>query len=388
MSGTDGLDLGLLNSVVAAADRIDSEADLQELIDLIQSGSDSDGDGVPDYVEILESTDKMDSWDYLDSDGDGVPDHVEAAQGTDAQDGSSYLDSNGDGTPDYIRNRSIIGLAEEAPSISVAWGTEGAADRLPDSVSVELGDGSIIKAGVIWDTSGLDVFTAGTYPLNGALIPPYDYRNTYGIAAEAFVTVGTKPAPTDIRLSNTIIPATPTDGEVFIGRIEIEDEVDDTIGLSLPDDNPDNAYFTIRQDSLFFLASESQDGQDRFEPTIRAIDSQENVLDKQFSLFRLSGSVIATRNDDPDGLRIVNSFSPNGDGINDVWLIEGLDKFLFSEVQVFDRGGRRVFLSRDPDIGWDGSHNGQMLPTGTYYYVLKIEDREQLRKGFINLIKK
>ncbi|WP_161993908.1 MBG domain-containing protein, partial [Cyclobacterium xiamenense] len=71
MSGTDGLDLGLLNSVVAAADRIDSEADLQGLIDLIQSGADSDGDGVPDYVEILESTDKMDSWDYLDSDGDG-----------------------------------------------------------------------------------------------------------------------------------------------------------------------------------------------------------------------------------------------------------------------------------------------------------------------------
>jgi gliding motility-associated-like protein len=388
MSGIDGLDLAVLNAVVEKAGPIGSEAELQDLIDRIQSGQDSDGDGVPDYIEIMEETDGMDSWSYRDADGDGVPDYVEAAQGSDPTDASSYRDSNGDGVPDYIRDRSIISLAEDLPAIGIGWGTADAASLLPDSVAVALGDGSVINAGVIWDASGLDAFTAGTYLLNGALIPPYDYRNGYGIAAEVTVAVGAKPAPTDIRLSNTIIPASPTEGDVLIGLIEIEDEFADTFRLSLPDDNPTNAYFSIRQDSLFFLADDAPESQERFEPTIRVIDSQENSFEKQFSLFRLSGSVTILNQDDPDGLLIMNSFSPNGDGINEEWVVKGLEEFLFFELQVFDRGGRRLFLTRDSDDGWDGTHEGQELPTGTYYYVIKIEDRVQFRKGFINLIRK
>ncbi|MDR1068556.1 MAG: DUF6273 domain-containing protein, partial [Clostridiales Family XIII bacterium] len=62
---------------------------------------DSDGDGVPDYVEIEEGTDPNDATSFKDTDGDGVPDYVEEQDGTDPTDKNSFKDVNGDGIPDY-----------------------------------------------------------------------------------------------------------------------------------------------------------------------------------------------------------------------------------------------------------------------------------------------
>ncbi|MFZ9188903.1 MAG: gliding motility-associated C-terminal domain-containing protein, partial [Algoriphagus sp.] len=64
--------------------------------------TDSDGDGVPDYIEVQQGTDPKDASDFRDSDGDGVPDFVEIQQGTDPTNGSDYKDSDGDGVPDYV----------------------------------------------------------------------------------------------------------------------------------------------------------------------------------------------------------------------------------------------------------------------------------------------
>jgi hypothetical protein len=64
---------------------------------------DSDGDGVPDYVEEQEGTDLNDPCDFKDTDEDGVPDYVEIRDGTDPADPSSFKDVNGDGIPDYVQ---------------------------------------------------------------------------------------------------------------------------------------------------------------------------------------------------------------------------------------------------------------------------------------------
>jgi hypothetical protein len=63
---------------------------------------DTDGDGVPDYVEEKDGTDPTDKDDYNDSDGDGVPDYVKEKDGTNPNDPSDYKDSDGDGVPDYV----------------------------------------------------------------------------------------------------------------------------------------------------------------------------------------------------------------------------------------------------------------------------------------------
>src|SRR5690606_28943594 len=66
---------------------------------------DSDGDEVPDDVEIQDGTDPKDPYDYKDLDGDDVPDLVEVENGTNPLDPSDYVDSDGDQVPDYVEKR-------------------------------------------------------------------------------------------------------------------------------------------------------------------------------------------------------------------------------------------------------------------------------------------
>ena len=66
---------------------------------------DSDGDGVPDDVEITDGTNPNDPTSFKDTDGDGVPDVVETSQGTNPNDPASFKDTDGDGVPDYVEIR-------------------------------------------------------------------------------------------------------------------------------------------------------------------------------------------------------------------------------------------------------------------------------------------
>ncbi|EIM78586.1 filamentous hemagglutinin outer membrane protein [Nitritalea halalkaliphila LW7] len=92
-----------------------SEAELAEFVAELLAFRDTDGDEVPDIVEIIQGTDPLDPADYLDSDGDLVPDFVENLQGTDPKDAQDFLDTNGDGVPDYVRVRSVLTLMDLEP---------------------------------------------------------------------------------------------------------------------------------------------------------------------------------------------------------------------------------------------------------------------------------
>ena len=66
-----------------------------------------------------------------------------------------------------------------------------------------------------------------------------------------------------------------------------------------------------------------------------------------------------------------NAFSPNGDGANDTWKLEGFKQFTSVNVIIFNRWGQKVFESTDPQSEWDGTNKkGKDLPIGTYYYVI------------------
>jgi gliding motility-associated-like protein len=71
-----------------------------------------------------------------------------------------------------------------------------------------------------------------------------------------------------------------------------------------------------------------------------------------------------------EGLEIPNVFSPNGDGVNDVFHVfsSGAEEYSF---EVFDRWGLKIFDTTAPRIDWDGHTNaGQPATAGTYYYIL------------------
>ena len=70
-----------------------------------------------------------------------------------------------------------------------------------------------------------------------------------------------------------------------------------------------------------------------------------------------------------------NVFSPNGDGVNDIWQIPSVEAFSDCILTIFDRSGSRVFEQKGYSNDWDGRYNGRLLPDGVYYYIMGCPDR-------------
>jgi len=85
--------------------------------------------------------------------------------------------------------------------------------------------------------------------------------------------------------------------------------------------------------------------------------------------------------------RIPNTFTPNGDGINDVWRIDYLDSYPGSRVQVFSRTGQLIFESYGYPQPWDGTIKGKPLPVDTYYYIIEPNNGRDPIKGYVTIIK-
>ena len=88
------------------------------------------------------------------------------------------------------------------------------------------------------------------------------------------------------------------------------------------------------------------------------------------------GTITITVSSDPSALDIPNVFSPNGDGINDLWVIPGIEAFSDCVLSIFDKNGKRVFEKRGYINDWNGTYNGKEVPPGTYYFVLGCPDNE------------
>lgn len=85
--------------------------------------------------------------------------------------------------------------------------------------------------------------------------------------------------------------------------------------------------------------------------------------------------------------RIPNTFSPNGDGINDKWVIEYLRDYPTAKVQIFTRTGQQVFESRGVYTPWDGTMSGKKLPIDTYYYIIEPESGRKPVTGYVTILK-
>ncbi|MFY0632048.1 MAG: gliding motility-associated C-terminal domain-containing protein, partial [Flavobacteriaceae bacterium] len=83
-------------------------------------------------------------------------------------------------------------------------------------------------------------------------------------------------------------------------------------------------------------------------------------------------------------------FSPNGDGVNDGWFIDGITAYPNSVVQVFNRSGKLVFKKKGYQNDWTGISNqianngtGTRLPVGPYLFIIDLADGSQPTRGWI-----
>lgn len=113
---------------------------------------------------------------------------------------------------------------------------------------------------------------------------------------------------------------------------------------------------------------------------VYGVDTLEYVMDSPFTV-----------NVSESQLEFPNAFTPNGDGINDIFKAkEGYKSIVSFEAAVFSRWGKKLYEWRDLDGGWDGRSGGHDVPDGAYYLVVKArgaDGRNYNIKKVINILR-
>lgn len=86
-------------------------------------------------------------------------------------------------------------------------------------------------------------------------------------------------------------------------------------------------------------------------------------------------------------LEIPNTFTPNGDGINDTWNISGIASYPDCMVTIYNRYGIPVHRSKGYHQAWDGTVNGSQVPVSTYYYIIDLGTDSKKLSGAITVIR-
>lgn len=87
-------------------------------------------------------------------------------------------------------------------------------------------------------------------------------------------------------------------------------------------------------------------------------------------------------------LIIPNTFTPNGDGINDTWNIINLADYANATIDIYSRYGINLYHSIGYTRPWDGVYKGKPLPTGTYYYVINPKDKaHSIKSGWVAILR-
>jgi gliding motility-associated-like protein len=128
----------------------------------------------------------------------------------------------------------------------------------------------------------------------------------------------------------------------------------------------------------------NQEGEFTFEYTVTSMDcgdiSSELIIN------------VASENCDVE-IIIPQGFSPNGDGIADFWVIQGLTEgHPNNEVRVYNRWGTLVFSASPYNSNWDGRaksglDTNETLPVGTYFYTIEFGDETEAKSGYVYLNK-
>lgn len=115
---------------------------------------------------------------------------------------------------------------------------------------------------------------------------------------------------------------------------------------------------------------------------VRAL-GMENCQNSTWSV-PVSGTTLSTKE-----IFVPNTFTPNGDGRNDLLNVYG-NYIASAEFRIFNQWGELIFYTTDHTKGWDGTHKGKAQPIGVYAYTLKVvlqDNTIKIKTGSINLIR-
>lgn len=86
-------------------------------------------------------------------------------------------------------------------------------------------------------------------------------------------------------------------------------------------------------------------------------------------------------------IKIPTGFTPNDDGTNDTWVLEGIEDYQDSEVTIFNRWGSEIFTTKNySNNPFNGKKGNNFLPMGTYFYIIKTGDTVPNQTGYVTLV--
>ena len=120
-----------------------------------------------------------------------------------------------------------------------------------------------------------------------------------------------------------------------------------------------------------------EDGKER-SIQVRCIDSGGLMVDSSFTITLIPNNNLE--------LFFNTAFTPNGDGVNDTWVIDNITLHENAKVMILNAEGDVVFKSVGYQVSWDGTYKGRNLPFGTYYYAINLGNSREY-KGFVMILK-
>ncbi|WP_268124577.1 Ig-like domain-containing protein [Roseivirga pacifica] len=196
--------------------------------------------------------------------------------------------------------------------------------------------------------------------------------------------------PTDILLSNQIIEETDEE-RISVGLLStIDQDFGDDFSYELVEGNGSthNARFAIVGDELFTSQMVNYEELEVLQIRVRTTDSGGLYFEKALEIAVVNVENEALRDftkDEPDA-RIKNFFTPNGDGKNDVWVVDDIRDNPNNQVKVYSQNGQLVFSTNNYQNNWKGTYNGKQLPSGTYYYEINIANGMSIIKGTVLIL--
>lgn len=225
---------------------------------------------------------------------------------------------------------------------------------------------------VQWQNQELNYQKRGSYMIAGQ-IHSQNYELPDGFQPEIRVTVLPKAAPQDL-----VFHADPSQPGL-VGDLKVVDSIDDQHEIRLPNGVFDNSQFEIRDNKLWWAGEAKIQAKSLYFIEVEVEDRDGNILKKKLSLeFKADKK-------QEEFIEVINSFSPNNDGVNDSWMISDQVTEGQFRVAVVDGSGQVVFESHSPEKRWDGNYLDRPMPDGTYYWIF--ENAGKVRRGFLNLLR-
>ncbi|WP_373074026.1 gliding motility-associated C-terminal domain-containing protein [Zeaxanthinibacter enoshimensis] len=277
-----------------------------------------------------------------------------------------------------------------APEIMVSDLTLELGEEGTVSLAAEqLGAGSTDNCGIVSFTASQEIFSCEDLGTTQVILTVSDSAGNRSTAT-AQVTVIDTMAP-DI-VGRDLIVYLDANGEAFIAPEDIDAGTTDNCGIaSLEVDKQLFSCEDVGEQQLMFMATDADGNFSEIAVSVTVINDYEDLdedgipdnCDPEITAPDSSAGQDDTVSDPMDQVKIPETFTPNGDGINDTWNIVNLEMYPTATVYVYNRYGQVVYSTRAYANDWDGSFkkSGRILPEGaTYYYQIDLDSDGKIDK--------